>query len=142
MTLSGKEVICPFRCNVTRKVTLNQECQYQSFSFDSERERKALPFYPRSNRKERLCPFILGKERKALPFYPRKERLCPFILGKERLCPFILGQGLVFVTKPSRKQNLFFQNKFIKWSCVGCLSLAGTPLRNQKVRRKNFSSVR
>ena len=44
---------------------------YQSFSFDAEREKRALPFYPRSNR------------------------------------------GLVFVTKPSRKQNLFFQNKFI-----------------------------
>jgi hypothetical protein len=44
---------------------------YQSLSFDAERERRALPFYTRSNR------------------------------------------GLVFVTKPSRKQNLFFQNKFI-----------------------------
>jgi hypothetical protein len=44
---------------------------YQSLSFDTERERRDLTFYPRSNR------------------------------------------GLVFVTKPSRKQNLFFQNKFI-----------------------------
>jgi hypothetical protein len=44
---------------------------YQSLSFDTDRERRDMPFYPRSNR------------------------------------------GLVFVTKPSRKQNLFFQNKFI-----------------------------
>ena len=44
---------------------------YQSLSFDSDRERRAFPSYPRSNR------------------------------------------GLVLVTKPSRKQNLFFGNEFI-----------------------------
>ena len=42
-----------------------------------------------------LFPLTLSGKERALPFYPRSNR------------------GLVFVTKPSRKQNLFFQNKFI-----------------------------
>jgi hypothetical protein len=40
-----------------------------------------------------LFPLTLSGGKRVLPFYPRSDR------------------GLVFVTKPSRKQNLFFTKK-------------------------------
>jgi hypothetical protein len=40
-----------------------------------------------------LFPLTLSGKKMVLPFYPRSDR------------------GLVFVTKPSRKQNLFFTKK-------------------------------
>ena len=51
-----------------------------------------------------------------MTFHQTCINLFPLTLsGKEGLCPFYprSNRGLVFVTKPSRKQNLFFQNKFI-----------------------------
>jgi hypothetical protein len=55
-----------------------------------------------------LFPLTLSGKERALPFYPRSNR------------------GFVFVTKPSRKQNLFFQNKFILNSLKSVTLFTGT----------------